>query len=81
MANIKHMITIELLKKIGETLYGSQWQGDLAKALGLKDSRSVRYWVSGERPIPSSLKSELINLLESNLLERQELIKILKSES
>lgn len=78
MANTTSMIiTIELLTQIGEALYGTQWQTDLARALGLKDPRSIRYWVSGNRPIPKNLAPELIALLKSNEKDIQHLIELL----
>ena len=39
------------LRRIGERLYGPQWQTPLARALPIKSTRTIRYWLSGEREI------------------------------
>ncbi|MEN8282997.1 hypothetical protein [Acinetobacter gerneri] len=39
------------LQLAGSLFYGNQWQTDLARALGI-DSRRIRDWLSGRRPIP-----------------------------
>jgi hypothetical protein len=38
------------LRTIGERLYGPRWQTKLARALPVS-TRTVRYWLSGERAI------------------------------
>ena len=38
------------LEELGKAMYGPWWHSSLAVALG-KSSRSVRFWVSGARPI------------------------------
>ncbi|WP_230657759.1 helix-turn-helix domain-containing protein [Psychrobacter sp. I-STPA10] len=65
---------IELLEAIGNTLYGDQWQTNLARSLDI-DSRRVRQWINKERPIPDWLAKECKILLEKNKLECEELIK------
>jgi hypothetical protein len=37
---------VKLLKEVGEALYGSRWQSELARRIGISD-RSVRRWVAG----------------------------------
>ncbi len=44
---------IDLLKRIGEALYGDRWQRQMARALGVSD-RTVRRWVLYESDIPWS---------------------------
>ena len=39
------------LRSIGERFYGPKWQTPLARALPLKTTRTIRYWLSGEREI------------------------------
>lgn len=57
-------ITPEQLRRVGEVLYGPEWQTPLARALGPRcpDPRAnadglaprvVRRWASGERPVPA----------------------------
>ncbi|EJB8464318.1 TPA: transcriptional regulator [Acinetobacter baumannii] len=59
-----HM-TPEQLRQAGELLYGTQWQTDFARAIDV-DARRVRQWLSGDRPIPKGLWTEVIELLNSN---------------
>lgn len=58
-------LTPEQLKQAGELLYGNQWQSDLARAINV-DSRRIRQWLSGQRPIPVGLWLEIIELLKNN---------------
>lgn len=48
----------EQLRIIGEALYGERWQSDIARDLDV-DSRRVRQWLAGERPIPAGIWVEL----------------------
>lgn len=54
-----------LLIKIGRALYGERWQTDLARDLGLSDGRRIRQWLSGDRPIPNGVWSDLLQLLNN----------------
>lgn len=40
-------MTLDLLRRTGEALYGERWQSALARALGVSDRR-VRAWAAGE---------------------------------
>lgn len=51
-----------LFVRIGELLYGEQWQCQMARALCCSD-RSVRYWVAG-RNIPRGVWRDLLGLLD-----------------
>lgn len=64
----------ETLTAIGQVLYGTQWQSDLARALNI-DSRRIRQWLNNERPIPDWLNKELKRLLLANIDECQKCIK------
>jgi hypothetical protein len=70
------MTDSEIIRLIGEALFGSQWQSDLAKALGVS-SRTVRRWVASEdRPRPGVWQD-----LRALLLDRERRIReILESE-
>ena len=74
------MITKDLLTKIGQALYGTQWQSDLARALNV-DSRRVRQWLNDERPIPEWLSSELNALLAKNIDDCQHLQQTLSKQT
>lgn len=56
----------DLLTQIGETLYGKQWQTDLARDLKLSDARRVRAWLKGERSIPPGIWTDCEQLLRSH---------------
>ncbi|MDO4224029.1 MAG: transcriptional regulator [Acinetobacter sp.] len=58
---------------IGQALYGTQWQSDLARALDI-DSRRVRQWLNDERPIPEWLARELKILLQNKINQCQDLL-------
>ncbi|NPE57714.1 transcriptional regulator [Dickeya dadantii] len=49
------------LASAGEALYGQQWQSALARELDV-DSRRIRHWMSGERPIPAGIRAEIAAL-------------------
>lgn len=73
-------MTPERLTEIGEALYGSHWQSDLARALAERrganvdtQRRAVVRWASGENQAPEGLIGELKALC----VERgEELIKL-----
>lgn len=52
-----------LLAQIGATLYGQQWQTNLARDLKLSDPRRIRAWLKGERPIPPGIWADCEQLL------------------
>lgn len=64
----------ETLTAIGQVLYGTQWQSDLARALNI-DSRRIRQWLNEERPIPDWLNEELKRLLLVNIDESHKYLK------
>ena len=57
-------IGVAELEKVGVALFGKQWQSDLARALGLSDSRRIRQWLSGDRPIPAGIWPDAVKLLK-----------------
>ncbi len=59
------MMTIEELEQAGRLLYGDQWQSNLARDLGI-DSRRIRQWLTGDRPISDWLEGDVIKLLTQN---------------
>lgn len=50
---------LDLLRFVGEALYGERWQSPLAADLCVSD-RAVRYWVSGANPCPDDLGTRLL---------------------
>lgn len=69
LSDLQHLnefrLTADELREAGSILYGNQWQTDLARAINV-DSRRVRDWLQGRRPIPLGVKHELIALLLKN---------------
>jgi hypothetical protein len=51
------------LRKSGEALFGQRWQTDLARALDV-DSRRIRQWIKGERPLPKTIDQDILALLK-----------------
>lgn len=51
----------DLLRRVGEALYGPRWQTDLAQALAVND-RTVRRWVSGDDP-PQGVYDDLARIM------------------
>jgi hypothetical protein len=74
---------LELLRLVGEALYGERWQAPIAADLGVSD-RAVRYWISVANPCPDDLgvrllaivvrKRESLAGLESIVVERLKLV-------
>lgn len=58
-------MTTEQLQKAGRLLYGDQWQSALARALDV-DSRRIRQWMSGDRPISDWVEGEIMQILKDN---------------
>lgn len=67
-------MTKDTLIQIGQVLYGTQWQSDMARALGI-DSRRIRQWLADERPLPDWLEDELQTLLADNIAQATALLK------
>lgn len=62
----------DLLKTIGKTLYGLQWQSDLARELGVAD-RTIRRWVAGDFEMPAGAREDLRQLCLKRSAELAEL--------
>jgi rRNA-processing protein FCF1 len=55
-------MTPELLREVGEALYGARWQSELARELDVTD-RTMRRWAAGEFSIPEAVSAELRGIL------------------
>jgi hypothetical protein len=70
---------LDLLRLVGEALYGERWQSPLAGDLGVSD-RAVRYWLSAVNPCPDDIGTRLLTVvvrkreamgdLEATILQR-----------
>ena len=63
MSDPKDRLSIELLCRVGETLYGDQWKTYLARALDVTP-RSMRRFAVGDLLIPRRFPAELIEIIE-----------------
>lgn len=52
------MMPNDMLRKTGEALYGSRWQSELARDLGMSD-RHMRRLASGEAELTPSMAMDL----------------------
>lgn len=50
---------LDLLRRVGEALYGERWQSPIATDLGVSD-RAVRYWLSSANQCPDDLGARLL---------------------
>src|SRR5438046_1066288 len=69
---------VDLLERVGKTLYGDRWQTQMAKALGISD-RTVRRWVLFESSIPwSFLADKLPSIFTARTEELRSVLKELR---
>ena len=61
-------MTLEDLARRGRALYGERWQTSLAQDLGVTD-RTMRRWVAGHSPIPTSVSEKLGEIMNHRLNE------------
>lgn len=54
---------LELLRLVGEALYGERWQAPIAVDLGVSD-RAVRYWLSRSTPCPDDTGIRLLEIVK-----------------
>jgi DNA-binding transcriptional regulator YdaS (Cro superfamily) len=62
----------QALREAGEALFGSRWQSDLARLLGVLDVR-VRDWQAGRRPVPADVWAPLARALKDNAKKSERL--------
>jgi hypothetical protein len=55
-------MTPELLRRVGEALYGERWQNALAHELQINE-RTMRRWLSGAWDVPTERLAELRELV------------------
>lgn len=74
MEFISMILEAKEFRKSGEALFGKRWQTDMARALGLKDGRRVRQWISGDRRLPPNIDLSIIKLLEERKLKIEKVL-------
>lgn len=67
-----------IIADIGQALWGTQWQTDMAKALDVSD-RTVRRWVAGTTPIPRGIYADLIRVMTERQADLDDLIERAKA--
>lgn len=69
--NSPNYSSTELLARIGNALYGSRWQTDMAHDLEV-NTRTIRRWTTGEWPIPNDRWRQIWRLMigKSERIER-----------
>lgn len=72
--------TSKHLKAAGVALFGPRWQTALARALGMRDGRRVRQWMTGDRPIPEGIWVDIISLLEARKISIDTVLEILNQK-
>lgn len=71
------IISPDTLRRIGEALYGHQWQLALARELDISE-RSMRYLASGERPVHEGIAFDLLRTIEDREGDLHEIAKELR---
>jgi hypothetical protein len=71
-------MTSDLLRRVGEALYGRNWHSELAHTLGL-NRRIVQRWAAGDSPIPRTLPRNLTRLVAARQDELGKLYRELAS--
>lgn len=54
------------IRPIAISLFGERWQDPLAGALGV-DERTVRRWLTRERPVPEGVRRELADMVRARI--------------
>ena len=55
------MTSADLIRTLGETLYGEGWRARLCLAIGVND-RQMRRWLSGAHEPPQGVWDDLVDL-------------------
>jgi methylphosphotriester-DNA--protein-cysteine methyltransferase len=61
----------DLLRDVGEALYGPRWQSDLARDLGVSD-RTMRRWLARTDDLPPGVALDLLRLCEERAAQLDE---------
>lgn len=73
-------MNIEQLEQAGRLLYGDQWQSSLARDLSI-DSRRVRQWMTGDRPVSDWVGREVGALLDKKQFNISHFLKTINKDS
>ena len=67
-------MTAPTLHEIGEALYGSRWQSELARAMGMSP-RHMRRFVAGEMPITPQMVAVMATIAGARLKQIQRIVR------
>lgn len=67
-----------LIVSVGEALFGSRWQSELARAIGVAD-RTVRRWVAGSHPVPAGVYAQMLEIMRDRRRAFPQLARRLKT--
>lgn len=73
------MNNVEKMSKVGETVYGSNWQSPLSRALGIND-RTIRRYAAGTSNIGSEFSDRLLAAMEHEMSKLKTAIEIIESD-
>lgn len=67
-------------QRVGEALFGERWQTETSRLLDVTD-RTVRYWASGEKPMPERIAGELLSAAEARHAKLEKVIADLRKRA
>jgi ribosome-binding protein aMBF1 (putative translation factor) len=73
------MTTPELLREIGQAMFGDRWQTDLAHHLDVND-RTVRRWLSGQDEPRPGVWDDLERLLDERIVAQERVRAVLRRQ-
>lgn len=73
------MNNVEKMSKVGEAVYGSNWQSPLSRALGIND-RTIRRYAAGTSNIGSEFSERLLSAMEHEMNKLKTAIEIIESD-
>ncbi len=70
----------EMLRKIGEALWGQRWQTEMAAALGFKDPVRIRQFLSGARRPAPGITADLLAIMRTRGVAIEQLADAVEKE-
>lgn len=73
------MNNVEKMARVGEMVYGNNWQSPISRALGIND-RTIRRYAAGTSNIGSEFSSRLLAAMEHEMNKIKSAIEIIESD-
>lgn len=70
----------DILRRVGEALFGERWQTPLSRDLGVTD-RTIRNWTAERHDRPDDLHARLLRILLARSKDLNLLISLLERET